>query len=70
MDVNSINTINWAKSVLATNREHLTFERAFMARYLLHVVGDIHQPLHNTNLFNKTYEYGDLGGTVGFMKVT
>lgn len=28
----------------------------------MHVVGDIHQPLHNTNLFNETYPDGDLGG--------
>lgn len=61
-DVNSINIINWCKSVLRTNTYSVTFERAFMARYLMHVVGDCHQPLHNTNFFNKTYPKGDLGG--------
>ena len=39
-----------------------------MARYLLHLVGDIHQPLHNTNFFNATYKTGDLGGNL--IKVT
>lgn len=34
-----------------------------MARYLLHLVGDIHQPLHSTMMFNATYKTGDLGGT-------
>ena len=35
-----------------------------MARYLLHVVGDIHQPLHDTMMFNATYKTGDLGGNL------
>ncbi len=32
------------------------------ARYLVHVVGDIHQPLHSVSLFNATYPSGDRGG--------
>ena len=35
-----------------------------MARYLLHVIGDIHQPLHSTNYFNETFKNGDLGGNL------
>lgn len=62
IDVNSFKIINFCKTVLSTNKEGISFERAFMARYLMHVVGDIHQPLHNTNLFNETYPDGDLGG--------
>ena len=61
-DVNAINTINWCNTVLKTNKEGITFERAFMARYLLHLVGDIHQPLHSTMMFNNTYKTGDMGG--------
>lgn len=61
-DVNAVNTINWCQSVLKANKEGISFERAFMARYLLHVVGDIHQPLHSTMMFNNTYKNGDLGG--------
>jgi hypothetical protein len=61
-DVNSINIVNWCKSVLTTNMDSVTFERAFMARYLLHVVGDMHQPLHNTMMFNASFVDGDLGG--------
>ena len=63
-DVNSINIINWCISVLKNNKEGISFERAWMTRYLLHVVGDIHQPLHNTNFFNGTYKNGDLGGNL------
>ena len=49
-------------SVLKTNKEGITFERAFMARFLLHLVGDIHQPLHSVAMFNSTYKKGDMGG--------
>jgi hypothetical protein len=61
-DVNSINVASSCMSVLKTDKEGITFERAFMARYLLHLVGDIHQPLHSTAMFNSTYKKGDLGG--------
>jgi len=67
-DVNSINTINWCLAVLKANKEGVSFERAFMARYLLHVVGDIHQPLHDTMMFNGTYKTGDLGGKEDVIK--
>lgn len=32
------------------------------ARYLVHLVGDIHQPLHSVALYNLTYPAGDQGG--------
>ena len=61
-DVNAVNVIKWCQTVLKANRENVSFERAWMARYLLHLVGDIHQPLHSTMMFNATYKTGDLGG--------
>ena len=61
-DINAVNTINWCFSILKANRDGISFERAWMTRYLLHVVGDIHQPLHSTNYFNETFKNGDLGG--------
>lgn len=61
-DINSINIVGHCLAVLKTNKHGVTFERAFMARYLLHLVGDIHQPLHCTNMFNSTLKNGDLGG--------
>ena len=65
-DVNSINTYKSAQSVLKTNREGVTFERCFMARYLLHLAGDIHQPLHPVTMYNQTFKApkGDLGGRI------
>lgn len=35
-----------------------------MARYLLHLVGDSHQPLHSVNMFNSKHKTGDLGGNL------
>ena len=48
--------------VLETNINKTTAERALFARYLVHVTGDIHQPLHSVALFNETYKTGDRGG--------
>lgn len=44
-----------------------TAERALFARYLTHVVGDMHQPLHSVALFNASCPKGDGGGN--FFKV-
>lgn len=35
-----------------------------MARYLLHLLGDIHQPLHSVTMYNSTLKKGDMGGIV------
>ena len=63
-DINAMNTLGWAENVLKTNKDGISFERAFMARYLLHVVGDVHQPLHSVNMFNSKHKTGDLGGNL------
>ena len=54
--------MNEAVKVLKVNMLKNTAERALFARYLVHVAGDIHQPLHSAALFNKTYKNGDQGG--------
>lgn len=36
--------------------------RSFSLRYFIHVVGDIHQPLHATTYFSNKFEDGDRGG--------
>ena len=35
---------------------------SFMLTYMLHLVGDIHQPLHTTEMFSEQFQHGDLGG--------
>lgn len=60
--VSSVAVINQARKVITTNMDRNSAERALFARYVVHLVGDIHQPLHSVALFNNTYPAGDLGG--------
>ena len=53
-----------ARTVLKYNVLKQTAERALFARYTVHLVGDIHQPLHSVALYNSTYPKGDLGGNL------
>jgi len=41
--------------------------KAIMLRFMIHIVGDIHQPLHSIELFNKTYVNGDYGGNLEYI---
>jgi S1/P1 Nuclease len=43
-------------------------ERAVALTWLLHLVGDIHQPLHCVAFFSKEYPDGDLGGNLRWVK--
>lgn len=37
---------------------------AEMTRYLLHLVGDLHQPLHCTTYVSAYFPNGDMGGNL------
>ena len=39
-----------------------------MLRFLIHLIGDIHQPLHNTSLVNSQFPKGDKGGNLFLIK--
>ncbi|CAD8106344.1 unnamed protein product [Paramecium primaurelia] len=69
-NINSIYAINQATSVLTNSKtaknRHTVF-KAQMLRVLLHVIGDMHQPLHDTTFWNDTFPNGDAGGN--FMKI-
>ena len=45
-----------------TSEINIFFGKSFMLRYLVHLIGDIHQPLHNTSLVSKQFPDGDAGG--------
>jgi len=60
--MSSIHTVQTASTVLKKNVDRHTVERALYARYLIHLAGDIHQPLHSVALFNRSYPTGDMGG--------
>jgi hypothetical protein len=42
--------------------------RAVAICWVLHLIGDIHQPLHTTSLFTVDYPNGDQGGNLVFIK--
>lgn len=43
-------------------------ERAVALCWVMHLVGDIHQPLHNAQLFSSTYPNGDRLGSLQFVR--
>jgi len=63
-DINVVNTLGWVQSILKNNKGFISFERAMMARFLMNLVGEVHQPLNNVQMFNSTKAYlnGDGGG--------
>jgi len=65
---NSMDTLARALYVLDNDTGINSTERALFIRFVIHVIGDIHQPLHNTNFYNDTYSTGDMGGNL--MNVT
>ena len=44
-------------------------EKAVYLCWLLHLVGDIHQPLHATALFNEEFPKGDKGGNLVLVRI-
>lgn len=66
--VNSIEIMKVATKTLKANIMRNSAERALFARYVVHLAGDIHQPLHSVALFNLTYPKGDIGGNL--LKIT
>ena len=45
-----------------------SFNYGLSIRFLIHLVGDIHQPMHNINLFSPEYPNGDNGGNKFIIK--
>ncbi|ARG97646.1 S1/P1 nuclease [Legionella micdadei] len=60
--VNAVSAIEEAKTILQSQKGD--FDKGFSLRILLHVVGDIHQPLHATSQFSAAYPKGDKGGNL------
>lgn len=60
--LSSVQVVNNAIKALSANVNKTTAERALFARYLVHVVGDIHQPLHSASMYNESFPSGDRGG--------
>ena len=63
---NAVSAIINAKAVLANNKSS-DFNRGFSTRILLHVIGDLHQPLHAANQFSQAHPEGDRGGNLFYL---
>lgn len=63
---NVVWAVNHTKD-LVENRKMTSAVRAIYLCWYIHVVGDIHQPLHCSSLFNETYPKGDKGGNDFFV---
>ena len=61
--MNAVLAIREARQTLL-NQQASLHERAIAVRILLHVVGDLHQPLHAATCVSKLYPEGDRGGNL------
>lgn len=64
---NIISAIQEAEKI-QTDRRANAFEKAFFASFLIHLVGDAHQPLHCAELYSHHFPHGDRGGNLFFLK--
>ena len=60
---NALTAINDTLKVLRNDDGYdLSTQKSMMLRFLIHVIGDIHQPLHASTFFSDEYPDGDMGG--------
>ena len=45
-----------------TRSDSTAEERAINLCWILHLVGDVHQPLHTVSMYSEDYKHGDMGG--------
>lgn len=65
---NAITALYYAKHVLESRYAN-SLEKAFALRIYLHVIADIHQPLHTISYYSKQFPGGDRGGNRIKMKL-
>ena len=52
---------------MISNPETSPTERAWALCWLMHVMGDIHQPMHVSDLFSKQFPTGNAAGSMGYV---
>ena len=62
-EINAISAITTATNILS-NKYAKDFDKGIALRVLLHIVGDIHQPLHATTQVSTKFPQGDRGGNL------
>jgi hypothetical protein len=66
-DTGVIWAINLASQTLTSNLSH-TIDKARQLRFIIHFIGDIHQPLHTATLYSREFPTGDQGGNLYLIK--
>ncbi len=64
--INAISAIEKSKAVLR-NKYAKAFDKGLALRILMHVTGDLHQPLHAVTKISAIYPKGDRGGNLVFL---
>ena len=65
---NAVSALYYAQHVLQS-RYHSRLDKAFALRILVHIIGDIHQPMHTITYYSKRFPQGDKGGNYYRMKI-
>ncbi|MDI1351871.1 MAG: S1/P1 nuclease, partial [bacterium] len=60
---NALSKMQQAIKVLSSKKTSY-YSKGLNLRILIHIVGDIHQPLHTTTQVSKRFPHGDLGGNL------
>lgn len=61
---NSVLVMQDVLRVLKQDKPYTVFMKVWSLRLLVHIIGDMHQPLHNTSLYSKAFPEGDMGGNL------
>jgi len=58
--------INQTLLVLMSNSSYanITIEKSMMLRMMMHIIGDMHQPLHSAEYYSSLFPNGDMGGNL------
>jgi hypothetical protein len=64
---NVVWAIQQSEKVLTSTKAN-PYEKAIFLRYLIHFVGDAHQPLHCAELYSKEFPVGDASGNLYMIK--
>ena len=64
---NALTAIQKAKHIIQDPKSDKA-SKQFAAKVLLHVIADVHQPMHTVSYYSKKFPYGDKGGNLWRLK--
>jgi len=63
-----IMTQKWYTEERQGGYRYVNYSKAIALSWIIHLIGDIHQPLHNVSLYNEFYPKGDAGGNKVYIR--